>query len=168
MLLYATCADNAVPWFTIAQELPSAKTLFVKVNRPLPDGARSLIGVASLDPTPLSRHTLGAGGAHGRQGQVHFSGPDHRHHRVRGERRRDLDQYRVPRRLRRSLDVGLHRRLAGGRGHGVHRDPIGAPADAAARPPHRPTRMMLAALDLARRIEAGTLDPAAVVDRCAT
>ena len=28
--------------------------------------------------------------------------------------------------------------------------------------------MMLAALDLARRIEAGTLDPAAVVDRCAT
>src|SRR5262245_15624777 len=105
--------------------------------------------------------------SHGRKGEIHLSSPDHRHHRVRGEWRRDLDQYRLPLGFRRPLAVRLRGRLASRGGDGLRGDPVRAARNRATGCPHRGEGVMLSALDLARRIEAGELTPAAVIDLCA-
>src|SRR5262249_50422807 len=106
-------------------------------------------------------------GPHGRQGEIHFPDRDHRDHRVHRQRGRHLLQHRPARRFRAALALRLRGRLAGRGGDGIHCVFVLARPYPAHRRPDREDGMMLHALDLARRIDAGELSPADVIDLCA-
>ena len=97
---------------------------------------------------------------HGRQGQIHFSGRDHRHHRVRRQRGRHLSSTSAcaptssPRWLS-AFVVGWPVAAV----TAFIALPFARSRDAAHRRPDRGSGVMLQALDLARRIDAGELTP---------
>src|SRR5262249_20771707 len=107
------------------------------------------------------------GHAIGRQNTTDPGAADVERHGAHGHADRDLPQSRAAVGLRHSVGEGLFYRLADRGRDRVRRDAGGAPPDRSHRDPAWPRPLMLTALDLARRIEAGALTPRAVVDLCA-
>src|SRR5262245_29181213 len=104
---------------------------------------------------------------HERQGQTDIGGADDECDGVHGHVHRHRHQSRIRAGFPAPMGEGLFRRLAGRRPDRVLCHAAGALA-------HRPDRrrqgrsaLMLSALDLARRIEAGDLKPQAALDLCA-
>src|SRR5712691_1786503 len=106
-------------------------------------------------------------GNHGSQAATDIGAPAIERHGVHGHPARDLSQSRLRSRFPAPVGEGLFRRLAGCRRHRVPLDAPRAPPDRVDHGSGRRSALMLAALDLVRRIEAGTLKPCAVVDLCA-
>src|SRR5713101_5797281 len=104
---------------------------------------------------------------HGSQAQSDIGAADVERDGVRGDAPRDLPQSRIRPGFPETMGEGLFHRLAGGGHHGVLGDAAGAAPDRAHRRPDRRSALMLSALDLARRIEAGALTPRAGLDLCA-
>src|SRR5262249_54528363 len=105
-----------------------------------------------------------AGVGHGRQGEADTGAHHVERHGADGHAARDLPQSRAAIGFRGPVGEGLFHRLAGCRRDRIPGDAGRPPSD---RADHRAAwrdALMLAALDLARRIETGTLTPRAVVD----
>src|SRR5262245_14531495 len=113
------------------------------------------------------RAFIGDARGHGWQSEIHLPGGHYGHRRVRGKRGRDLEQYRLRARFRVPLAHRFLDRLASCRSDRAGRVSLRPQAHAWARRPDREAGLMLSALELARRIEAGELSPRAVLDMCA-